>query len=314
MALSLYGTTTGGNVGFPLDGSSSSRAASSAIELRRLGITTNGYYWLNLDGTARQFYCDMANGGWILIGHWSQNTAGDASATVGATSYAASVGGYTGATNAAVSQPGSADDLYNNYGTLAFGYSGQTGGWAWDRYTRGTNTGGSWYRNSTNADPGKIACYRPNNYGYVWSQCKWGIRISSPGGQNSSVYNIYSSNYNSQDGFPGQDRTIHQQYVDGVSVTSGSSLERIHHYTLAVDGSATGGNFGAGYGGGITNYIKGNYTRYYTTSGTTSASYDDASGSFSTNATSIPPEIRMMSDQDSYNEETYIRAFYIFVK
>lgn len=298
-----------------LDGSSSSRAATSAINVYNFGITSNGYYWLNLDGTPRQFYCDMANGGWILIGHWSQSTTNGGGAAPGSTSYAAAVGGYTGATADAVGAPTTGNDLYNNYGALASGFSGQTGSWAWDAYTRGTNTGGSWYRNSTDSSNGKISCYRPNNYGYSWTQCKYGLRLSAPGGQNSSQYSIYSTNYNSLDGFPSQDRTINTAYVDGISVTTGSSTSRTHQYSYAYDGTATGGNFGVGYGGNLTSYINGNYSRLYTVAGGTASNYDDVSRSFSLgSSTNIPPEFRIISDQESYNEDINVRAFYIFVK
>jgi len=286
------------------DGSTSTLAPAAATSIYDLGVTTNGYYWLNLDGTARQFYCDMTNGGWIMVAHWSPNTDNSGTAAVGSTSYAASVGGYTGATNAAVSQPGSANDLYNNYGALNSTYGGQTGSWVWNSNTRGTNTGGSWFRNSTDPSGGKVACYRPNNYGYSWSQCKYGLRLSAPNG---------SGAYNSQDGFPSQARNINQAYVDGISVTSGSSTSRTHQWTYAYDGTATGGNFGEGYGGNVATFIAGNYTTMYTT--TSGSAYQDVTKSFTLgSASTTPPEFRNISDQDSDNEDTYIRGFYIFLK
>ena len=285
------------------DGSTSALAATSAVAIyNSTGLTTNGYYYLNLDGTPRQFYCDMANGGWIMFGHWSQDTANSASATVGATSYAASVGGYTGATTAAVAQPGTSNDLYNNYGALSSSFSGQTGSWAWDQNTRGTNVGGAWIRNSSDSSYGKIACYRPNNYTYSWTQCKYGLRLSAPQG---------SAAYNSLDGFPDQSRTINASYVDGVSVTTGSSTSRTHQWTYAYDGTASGGNFGVGYGGGIAGFIGGNYTKLYTTY---SYGYDDVTKSFTVSATTTPPEFRIMSDQETPNEDIYVRAYYIFLK
>jgi hypothetical protein len=53
------------------DGSSSTRAATAPGNLRTLGITTNGLYWLNPDGGgAAQFYCLLdgtyGNYGWAL--------------------------------------------------------------------------------------------------------------------------------------------------------------------------------------------------------------------------------------------------------
>ena len=153
------------------DGSTSALAASSAVAIyNSTGLTTNGYYYINIDGTPRQFYCDMANGGWIMFSHWSPSTTNGGSAAPGSTSYASAVGGYTGATADAVATPNTAGDVYNNYGTLSNGVSGlATGPWVWDAYTRGTNTGGSWFRNSTQA---ATAHYRPNIYGYSWTDCK----------------------------------------------------------------------------------------------------------------------------------------------
>lgn len=68
------------------DGSSSSRAATSASAIKSLtGTTSDGYYWIITpsDGVARQWHCDMNTdgGGWVLVartssyltsnpGHW----------------------------------------------------------------------------------------------------------------------------------------------------------------------------------------------------------------------------------------------------
>jgi len=60
-----------------LDGSTSAKAALSAKDIRDLGITTDGAYYLkNANGDTYQAYCEMGvqSGGWELI--W--NTAGNA--------------------------------------------------------------------------------------------------------------------------------------------------------------------------------------------------------------------------------------------
>jgi hypothetical protein len=71
------------------DGSSSSNAASSAYSIKLLtGTTTNGLYWININGTAKQVYCDMTTdgGGWMRIingGSTTTPTMGGQSAAVG---------------------------------------------------------------------------------------------------------------------------------------------------------------------------------------------------------------------------------------
>jgi hypothetical protein len=51
-----------------LDGSTELKANTSAAALISLGITTNGVYWIKPTGqsTARQVYCDLSGGGWML--------------------------------------------------------------------------------------------------------------------------------------------------------------------------------------------------------------------------------------------------------
>jgi hypothetical protein len=50
-----------------IDGSSSSLAASSAQAIRNLGVTTDGTYWININGTPTELYCIMSlnGGGWM---------------------------------------------------------------------------------------------------------------------------------------------------------------------------------------------------------------------------------------------------------
>jgi len=271
-----------------LDGSTSNKANTSAVAIYNLGITTNGYYYINLDGTVRQIYCDMTNGGFMLLGHWSENTNNSGSPSVGSTSYAASVGGFTGVNNTAVSEPNTANDLYNNYGSLTSS-TPQSGSWQWDSSTRGLGGGGSWYRNSTSGS-GKIVSYRPNNYGYSWTHCKYGFKII--GGGSLDEFNAGS--------YP----SINDAYVDGISVTSGSSTSRTHHFTVAINGAASGGGTGSSPQG----FVGGNYQIV------SSVSNHNISGNFNISSTNIPPELRIISDQETGNEDIYVRAFYIFIK
>lgn len=49
------------------DGSTAAQAATSAATIySSYGITTNGLYYITINGTARQVWCDMVNGGWML--------------------------------------------------------------------------------------------------------------------------------------------------------------------------------------------------------------------------------------------------------
>ena len=60
------------------DGSTSALAASSASAIKTLtSTTTDGQYWIEIDGTARQIYCDMNNdgGGWMFAGRMNGNTS-----------------------------------------------------------------------------------------------------------------------------------------------------------------------------------------------------------------------------------------------
>ena len=269
------------------DGSTQAQANTSAVDIYNLGITTNGYYYINLDGTVRQIYCDMANGGFMLLGHWSENTNNSGSPSVGSTSYASSVGGFTGANNTAVSAPNTADNLYNNYGALV-NNNAQSGNWEWDSTTRGLGGGGSWYRNSSNASEGKIVSYRPNNYTYSWTHCKYGFKIIGGGSLDEFT------------GFP----NINQAYVDGLAVSSGSSTSRTHQYSFRINGASTGG----GAGSSTPSFVGGNFQTL------SSGSNVNVTGNFNISSTNIPPEFRISSDQETSNEDVYIRAFYIFLK
>lgn len=60
------------------DGSSFAAAAKNASDIRELGITTNGVYWIDVPGYGpTQMYCDMQidGGGWMMLAY-AGSTAG----------------------------------------------------------------------------------------------------------------------------------------------------------------------------------------------------------------------------------------------
>ena len=53
-----------------LDGSNSGQAAASAVAIKTLtGTSVDGFYWINVNGTPTQVWCDMSHdgGGWMMI-------------------------------------------------------------------------------------------------------------------------------------------------------------------------------------------------------------------------------------------------------
>ena len=57
------------------DGSSAEKAAGSAVEILAINPgATDGVYWLNHGQGAYQAYCDMTNGGWILVAKIASST------------------------------------------------------------------------------------------------------------------------------------------------------------------------------------------------------------------------------------------------
>ena len=59
--------TNGQPVGVFDNGSTADRAAPSAVYLRDNGISTNGTYWIDVNGTPTQIYCNFTHsgGGWM---------------------------------------------------------------------------------------------------------------------------------------------------------------------------------------------------------------------------------------------------------
>jgi hypothetical protein len=66
------------------DGTSSGRAGTSASSIKTLtSTTTNGKYWVLINGVAREIYCDMSNdgGGWMLYSSFAADNEFAGSAT-----------------------------------------------------------------------------------------------------------------------------------------------------------------------------------------------------------------------------------------
>lgn len=278
--------------------------ASSAAEIIADGQSGDGYYYIKLpsESTATQRWCDLTNG-YMLISHWSVNTtggSGDTNPTPGSTSFATSYGGFSGITNAAVAAPNGSDDEATN----------QT--WVWDADTRGTSSGGSFHRNSgtssTSVPSQGSKQYIPKHYGYNWRYLKWGMRWSVPSG---------SSNYNSMDNFSPNTQDINRIYVDGISITHGASATdgsgsgRNHIYTVNVNGTPTQGN----NGGSTPSFTSQGNGRNNFSSHTSSTAYGEAKATYDKGSSSDTRiEMRLQSDQDTTNEDIYLRAWYILMK
>ena len=279
-----------------LDGTSSARAASSATSIVSLtGTSTNGMYWLDLDGTPRQFYCDMANGGWILF---SQFNDGGSS-----TSFAASSGGYTGAPTSGIALPGTSDDLYASYGSLYGSYSSSS---AWSmngpmQLLTDSAMGYGYTRNDTNVN-GAMRYFRPNNYGYSWSSIKWKFKIATNGSLDG-WRNVASYT------------DIDQPSCEGVQIFHGNSTSRNHIFSYALANTGGGGT----HQGSVPSYVgASDYVEYTMANDGDANTFAEVSRSISS-ATTTPPELRLGTDQDSRingsgNENVMLRAWYIFLK
>lgn len=55
------------NISPRYDGSSMALAVPHARFLIAQGITTNDYYWILVNGTPKNVYCDLVNGGWMYL-------------------------------------------------------------------------------------------------------------------------------------------------------------------------------------------------------------------------------------------------------
>ena len=72
------------------DGSSESAATTIAI-LTTLGVTTNDSYWIDFSGTAKETYCDLTNGGWMMAGKMKDPCSGGWSSGTAATAVAQNI-------------------------------------------------------------------------------------------------------------------------------------------------------------------------------------------------------------------------------
>ncbi len=83
----------------PLDGSSSSRAGTSASAIKTLtSTTTSGLYWINVGGTPRQIYCDMSgfnSTGYMLMATMKDMQSGWSGSTSSASTATNNINNYT---------------------------------------------------------------------------------------------------------------------------------------------------------------------------------------------------------------------------
>ena len=296
-------------------GADQNNPASSAAALIADGQSADGYYWIRFpnESSATQRWCDLTNG-YMLIAHWSPNStsgSGDASPTPGSTSYASGTGGFSGVNANAVAAPNGNDD------------EATSRTWVWDADTRGTQTGGSFFRNNTSSNNGTSATsdhtkgYIPKHYGFNWQYMKWGVRVSVPGGTSANTSG--GNNYNSMDNFTAGTNDINRVYVDGLSIThganatDGSGSGRNHIFTINVNGTNTQGN----NNGSTPSFCSdGNGNNNMTShSGTSTSAYNDFNNTYNKgSASNTRIEMRIQSDQQSANECLYVRAWYILIK
>lgn len=277
------------------DGSSSYLAANSAVDLYNLGNTTNGMYWLDLDGTPRQYYCDLAGGGWILFSQYNEGG--------GSTSYATAQGGYANAPTTAVASPGSSNDLYNSYGSL-YGNLSASSAWSMNgpmQQWNDSEMGEVWSRQDSNSS-GSMRYYRPNNYGYNWSSIKFGFKIATCGSldgwRNIAAYT-----------------GIDQPSCEGVQLFHGNTTSRSHIFSYALANSAGGG----AHQGTVPSYVgASDYVALTHSTIGQATNFAEVSRTLSS-GTTIPPEMRIGTDQESRvnasgNENAGLKAWYIFLK
>ncbi len=146
---------------------------------------------------------------------------------------------------------------------------------------------------------------------------KWGVRVSAPGGTSANTSG--GDNYNSMDNFSAGTNDINRVYVDGLSITHGANATdgggsgRNHIFTVNVNGSNTQGN----NGGSTPSFVSdGNGNNNMAShSGTSSSGYNDFSNTYDKgSASDTRIEMRIQSDQQSANEDLYVRAWYILIK
>jgi hypothetical protein len=265
------------------DGSSSYLAANSAVDL------------YNLDGTPRQYYCDLAGGGWILFSQYNEGG--------GSTSYATAQGGYANAPTTAVASPGSSNDLYNSYGSL-YGNLSASSAWSMNgpmQQWNDSEMGEVWSRQDSNSS-GSMRYYRPNNYGYSWSSIKFGFKIATCGSldgwRNIAAYT-----------------GIDQPSCEGVQLFHGNTTSRSHIFSYALANSAGGG----AHQGTVPSYVgASDYVALTHSTIGQATNFAEVSRTLSS-GTTIPPEMRIGTDQESRvnasgNENAGLRAWYIFLK
>lgn len=154
------------------DGTSAARAALSSVAIKQANPSaTTGWYWLNLDGTARQYWVDMdySGGGWVMVlSHYG-------GVAINAVTYSQSTTNY--------SYIGSS--TLNIGSSNVYGFSFMAGLMAWDTIASRNNSGRYVVAMTATSGTGPTAAARRSRW--TWSGWTASYQWSNPSGLTNEV-------------------------------------------------------------------------------------------------------------------------------